>query len=273
MLKTRILTAICLLPLVLGGLFLPHFYFMLLIALIVFLSGLEYARMIWPSRALIPCTLFLASLLILYGIGQYMPVCPLLVGALFWLFAAVWVCVFPRGQVFWSGSLGLKVLTGLSLIVPAGVGLTALQATPQGWRWVLMVLLIVWSADIGAYFAGRSLGKRLLAPQVSPKKTRAGVVGGFILVCLVMTLYFYALGFKTPLLLNWLGLSAIGFVCSVFGDLVESAIKRCVGVKDSGNLLPGHGGLLDRIDSLLSTTPYVALLLFYTPLTFLMYSQ
>jgi phosphatidate cytidylyltransferase len=129
---------------------------------------------------------------------------------------------------------------------------------PHGGSWVLMILMIAWFGDTGAYFAGRFLGKTKLYPAISPGKTRAGAVGGLVgsfLAAVLANLWFFPeLGWVHGAVVTITG-GALG-QC---GDLVESMLKRAFGVKDSGKLLPGHGGILDRIDAVLFIAPYVYL--------------
>ncbi len=132
---------------------------------------------------------------------------------------------------------------------------------------VLGVLLIVWASDVAAYFVGKNLGKHKLFPRISPKKTWEGVfggVGGALLVSALIWGLYQQLGWATNLTLsNWLVLGIITSVMGILGDLVESMLKRSVQIKDSGNLLPGHGGFLDRFDAFVFVIPFAALYLFF----------
>lgn len=155
----------------------------------------------------------------------------------------------------------VMLVSGLVVLVGAWLALVNLRALPAGGWLVLWVFVVVWSADIGAYFAGRAVGRRKLAPQVSPGKTWEGALGGVA----AAALFGSALVAASPLggtrwswsewLLLALGLAAV----SIVGDLFESVVKRESGAKDSGGLLPGHGGLLDRIDALVAALPTFAL--------------
>jgi phosphatidate cytidylyltransferase len=175
-----------------------------------------------------------------------------------WAIALLWLSwVPPRHQPT------LALVCGLPVLVPAFIALARLQVATQGFahgpQIVLWLLLLVIAADVGAYFAGRSLGRRKLAPRVSPGKTWEGALGGLLMVLLVA--WGGAAHFALPLP------SAVVFGCavgvfSIIGDLTESMFKRAAGLKDSGALLPGHGGLLDRIDSVTAAAPLYALGLF-----------
>jgi len=177
------------------------------------------------------------------------------IGLAFWLLLALpWL--IRRWQVRLPFA---RAAAGWLALVPAWLAMTQLQADPVR---LLAVLGIVWVADTAAYFAGRKWGRRRLAPSVSPAKTWEGVAGA----CAGVAVYYVALSILAP---EWRGLDgwsgAILFagvlLMSIVGDLYESWIKRQAGVKDSGNWLPGHGGVLDRIDSVISSMPFAALLL------------
>ena len=144
-------------------------------------------------------------------------------------------------------------------MLPMGMAMLDLRAAdPQPW-WLLGVMAMVWVADISAYFVGRLFGKNKLAPTISPGKTWEGVAGALVGVLIYVVWVMYTSGMSQYYLL--LVFAVAGVALSVLGDLFESAIKRLAGVKDSGTLLPGHGGLLDRIDALTSTLPLAALIL------------
>ena len=149
-------------------------------------------------------------------------------------------------------------VVGWIVLVPAWLAIVSLQTAP---RFLLAALVAVWIADIAAYFAGRRFGRRKLAPQISPGKTWEGVAGAFAAVAVYALLVSFVLqpsaSFydRTGLLIFFLALTVLGIV----GDLFESWIKRGAGAKDSGNLLPGHGGVLDRVDSLTAALPFAAL--------------
>jgi phosphatidate cytidylyltransferase len=193
--------------------------------------------------------------------------------AVLWL-ALVWWCVcfllvrsYPVGSSGW-GSRGARSLMGVLVLVPAWVGLNHLRledflfghTTNNLWA-ILYVFCMVWVADIGAYFAGRAFGKAKLAPRVSPGKSWAGVWGGLVAVgILAVVAGVLASATVSDTLILVVASLATGLV-SVLGDLLESMLKRFRGIKDSSQLLPGHGGILDRIDSLTAAIPVFALII------------
>jgi phosphatidate cytidylyltransferase len=139
------------------------------------------------------------------------------------------------------------------VLVPAGIGLLHILASGSSGPWLVLALLaVVWASDIGAYFVGRRWGRMRLAPAVSPGKTWEGLLGGLALAGAVGALVAALLGLS-PLTVSAMALSVAAL--SVVGDLTESMFKRNVGVKDSGTLIPGHGGVLDRMDSITAAVP------------------
>ncbi|MCP3897514.1 phosphatidate cytidylyltransferase [Moraxella sp.] len=171
-----------------------------------------------------------------------------------WTMALLWVKQYPNKEKWY----------GRRLVYMGGVILTAAITAMYGlWQmspwWLMYVFLLVWCADSGAYFVGRKFGKRKLAPNVSPNKSVEGLIGGLVTSGVVAAIVGQYLQLSGGALAWFLALSAVTVAASVLGDLFESMLKRRAGIKDSGNILPGHGGVLDRIDSLLSATPVFAL--------------
>jgi phosphatidate cytidylyltransferase len=165
-----------------------------------------------------------------------------------WLAALLWILFAPRSVASWSAAAA-----GALALVPSWLALLKLRlVSPNGAQWVLFALVLVWIADIGAYFCGRLFGRVRLAPAVSPGKTWEGVFGAIavsVLVAIAGSAWFHV----TLVAFLPLCLATVGF--SIVGDLTESLLKRFAGIKDSGTLFPGHGGVMDRIDSLTGAAP------------------
>ena len=177
-----------------------------------------------------------------------------LVGVVLWVVISIGLC-FYRHNGHWPLLARVLVLgLSLDLLWISGHGLVFLQLNFGG-AMLFYLLSLVWVADIGAYFSGKRFGRNKLAPSISPGKTREGVIGGLVANLLwMMLVYLLSEGWGLALL-PFLLIGAITSLASVFGDLFESVLKREAGVKDSSRLLPGHGGVLDRIDSVLAATP------------------
>lgn len=167
---------------------------------------------------------------------------------LWWLVALAWITLAPQRVAPWSAAMA-----GLLALVPAWLALVRLRFdVPRGAEWMIFVLLLVFAADIGAFFAGRRFGRLRLAPAVSPGKTWEGVLGGAAAGALVAVA---GSGWFAVPLHSFLPLCLAAVAFSIVGDLTESLLKRFAGVKDSGTLFPGHGGVMDRIDSVTGAAP------------------
>ena len=265
-LRQRVLTALVLVPLVVCGvLFLETAYLALVLALIVLGGSLEWAKLAGiPSRGM---TIVYAAIVALglWGstvlLRQEQAVIWLLVAAAGWWIAVVIQLLRHRpGAQLDEGVSMAGLLAGLVTLIPPWAALAWLHYRPgDGPAMTLFLLILIWVADSGAYFAGRRWGKRKLAPQISPGKTREGVygaLGGAVVCALAMSVI---RDFEFLNTLSFVFLCVLTTVFSVVGDLFESLVKRRRGVKDSGAILPGHGGILDRIDSLTAAAPIFAL--------------
>lgn len=262
MLWQRVLTALVLLPAVLALIFLaPPTVVAGAFAVVTLMAGWEWthlARLESPI-ARVAALVVLALALALWWTVPALHAGWLVLALLWWLGAALAVVLYPAGSAHWNHP-AVVLASGLVVLPTTFGALLAVHAAGGPWL-LLLLFLVVWSADIGAYFAGRALGRRKLAPKVSPGKSWEGAVGGFVAALAIGygTIHLLALErFAEPV--RALAVLALIVVVSIFGDLVESMLKRACGVKDSGGLLPGHGGVLDRIDSLLSTAVPWALL-------------
>jgi phosphatidate cytidylyltransferase len=173
-----------------------------------------------------------------------------------WTLALLWVMFAPRWVSVWSAAVA-----GVLALVPAWVALLSLRLDLQrGAEWILFALILVWAADIGAFFIGRKFGRLRLAPSVSPGKTWEGVLGGMVASALVAVIgsWWFGRTFSIPLG-QFLPMCLAVVAFSIVGDLTESLLKRFAGVKDSGSLFPGHGGVMDRIDSVTGAAPILLL--------------
>lgn len=270
MLKARVITALILATAVLGALFgLPPLGWLIFAAAIAALAGWEWAGLAsWggQSRVVYGAVTGLLSLGLML-LAADLPAKSVSLAA-YGTAALFWLLVIPLwlNRKFKLANAAMAILVGWVLLLPACLALVELrQVSPV---FLLAVMASVWVADIAAYFTGRAIGKHKLAPAISPGKTWEGA-GGALVGVLV---YGFALDAATghPLSARLpLGLTVLLLVLltavSIIGDLFESLIKRQAGIKDSSNLLPGHGGVLDRIDSLTSTLPLVGLLLVLWP--------
>ncbi|MBM6446475.1 phosphatidate cytidylyltransferase [Pseudomonas mohnii] len=263
MLKQRIITALILLPIALCGFFLLEgSAFALFIGLVVTLGGWEWARLAGFNEQSMRIAYAAVVALMLFVMHLLPGLAPWILGAsvLWWGIATYLVLTYPRSSDHWA-SAACKLVIGLLILLPAWQGLVLIKQEPLG-NWLIMaVMVLVWGADIGAYFSGRAFGKRKLAPLVSPGKSWEGVYGGLALSLIITVLVgFFRDWTVAELFKGLIGAALIVFI-SVVGDLTESMFKRQSGIKDSSNLLPGHGGVLDRIDSLTAAIPVFAVLL------------
>lgn len=268
MLKQRIITALVLGTTVLGLLlFLPPLGFLSFAAFVMLLAAWEWTRLArWQGRMLRAGYVLLAgalmALLAFQHAGQREIV--LLAGCLWWVFAFYLIRRFPGLGAHWQHP-ALLAAVGLLVLLPGWSALLHLADSPGYAASILLLLTLVAAADIGAYFAGRAFGQHKLAVNVSPNKTWEGFAGGMLLCSLVALAAWLAWkpqdATGLPALLRVLASALSVAVFSVVGDLFESLVKRQAGLKDSGSMLPGHGGVLDRIDSITAALPLYALAL------------
>lgn len=278
MLKQRIITALVLLAVLLPATFYPAVMPFGIVTLVLLACGAwEWARL--NSFGPIVAMLTGLACAFLCAVAWYLGMPTAHLGSLwlfigcFWVLAGAWA--LRAGAPAWQAlPPALRLVGGLALLWAAW--LAVMQARLLGVNFLLSVLVLVWAADIGAYFFGRALGGKFfpnkLAPTISPGKTWEGVFGGALAVFIVALIWIYADGPQAPdassvysklyakgALVLVVGIAFLTAM-SVVGDLVESLFKRSAGVKDSSNLLPGHGGVLDRVDALLPTLPLALML-------------
>ena len=251
MLRQRVITALVLAPIVLVViLWLPQEATAAVLTLIVLAAAWEWSAFPgfrYPAMRILYVSIMtiLIGAAWVYGIYQGAMNTVLLAAVIWWAIALLWLAAAPA-----TVNGAIAALAGVFVLIPAWIALTRLHAAnPQ---LLLFLLLLVVAADIGAYFAGRRFGRRKLAPEISPGKTWEGVFGGLAAAAAmaVAGVRWFAAD-AAP----FIGLCLIVVVASIVGDLTESLFKRRVGLKDSGTLLPGHGGLLDRVDSVTAAAP------------------
>ena len=257
-LRKRIATATVLMALLLAVLFwLPAAATIVLLTLVVLMGAWEWSAFLkWDDARLRAA--YVALVAVLLPLAWLVTRAPaglealLGVALLWWVLALAWIVVAPRRVRPWSAGLA-----GLLSLVPAWLALARLRLqTAHGAEWVLFALALVWMADIGAYFCGRRFGRRRLAPSVSPGKTWEGALGGLAASGLVAIAG--GAWFRLPVQ-QFLVLCLAAAAFSIVGDLTESLLKRFAGMKDSGTLFPGHGGVMDRIDSVTGAAPVLLL--------------
>jgi phosphatidate cytidylyltransferase len=266
MLLHRLITALVLLPLLLGAIWFALF------CLVGGLMAWEWAALMGLAARLAR-GVYVASMLLLLALLWWLPQRAvwlpwlLALAAVWWLYALWLFRGFPQNLQRRPLGRPVMALLGYLMVASTLLSLAQLHAMHDGVLKLIYVLFIVFAADTGAYLAGRNLGRRKLAPSVSPGKTVEGALGGLLLCgawALTAGVYVFQVQGGQVGLLVGLTMVAAGF--SIVGDLAESMFKRVAGVKDSGNLLPGHGGILDRVDSILAAAPVMALGLLLTGL-------
>jgi phosphatidate cytidylyltransferase len=264
LLKQRVLTALAIGIVALITVFaLPTWAMALVLAAVLLVGAWEwsgFAKWPPPGRAAYVVVMALAILLVVPLSDAAPPaiVWVMSAAAAWWLLALIWLFRFPTPIPTW-----VIALAGLCVILPAWLALTYLHGqAPLGRFLVFLVLVTVWAADVGAFFVGRQLGRIKLAPQVSPGKTWEGVAGGLVAAAAAALVLCLMIDADWRVLLLPVLVAAL---ISVVGDLTVSMFKRNAGLKDSGRLFPGHGGVMDRLDSLAAAAPVFVLVLAISP--------
>ncbi len=287
MLKERVLSAIVMIILAVVALFwLSPLPFTIGLSAIIVLGMWEWAQFAGFKRPIARAIVaFVVTCLLIFPIiagTSYIQATrfltdettPLLfVGGFWWLIAFVLVVSYPKSADIWAKSVAAKFIFGFCTLIPFLIGTLALRFYQynldehQGTYLLLYVFLLVWGADSGAYFAGRAFGKHKLAPKVSPGKSWEGAIGGVITSAIIAVIFLnltpdnvFGRELNTS---AFIVLSVITVAVSILGDLSESMFKRQAGIKDSSQLIPGHGGILDRIDSLTAAVPVFAIGFFF----------
>lgn len=279
MLKQRVVTALVLAPIALGAiLFLPLFEFSLAFAAIIALGAWEWGniacivdrrfKVFYTAIVSLLCLLliWLVPISEIWQNGVLHPLFQVILGLsmIWWAVSLFNVIAYPKFSSVWRNNSFIRSIFGIFTLIPTWVGLISLRTNAFeteplfGASLIFYVLGIVWAADIGAFFIGVKFGKHKLRPNVSPGKTLEGLFGGIAASFAIIG--FAAMHYqveKSSIFLH-LTVGCLTVAVSALGDLNESMFKRCAGMKDSGNLLPGHGGIMDRIDSLTAAFPVFA---------------
>ena len=255
MLRQRALSAVIFVPLFLGLAWLGGTAFNLFLLLILAFAGFEYSRMLQNSgyKVAYPLIIFAVGALVLLRMFLTAWMEPLAWTVILALLAGYSFWQYERGDDKAFVSLGLQVFGVFFIGVLGSYGISLNQSQPNGNLWLLVTIALVWLVDAGAYLIGTRLGKRNILPMLSPKKTLEGLIGGTVVGLLSGVLIGWILRKPLPELgmLNGAGLGLILGPVAFFGDTLMSLIKRSLAVKDTGSLIPGHGGVLDRLDSML----------------------
>lgn len=263
MFRQRLLAALVLIPLVLALIYWADTWlFGSVLTLLMLGGGWEWAQLIPIQQRLYKAffsLVLLATVWLVLGLLNDW----LATGLVLWLFIAAAVLTFPRTQGIWGDPI--VVGGGALLLLPLVVAtLLAIHELPEGKSLLVYLLCLVWAADIGAYFAGKGWGRHKLIPKVSPGKTVEGLLGGLALGMVVAGMGAYYFKPNEPAV--WYFIAVVTLLISMLGDLFISMLKRRCHLKDTGHLIPGHGGLLDRLDSLIAAAPwFYAGLYFFSP--------
>jgi phosphatidate cytidylyltransferase len=272
--RTRVIAALVMAPFAIGAILLLPTSWLVMLAALVFLVGLwEWFKLAEIDDTLQRTVLLTANLLLMVllvwasrGSTDLVPLRLMaLVGAAWWLLALLWLRFFHFASDHETWARVFKLAAGTLAVVPAWCALGLIHSSePNGHIWLFVALAIVWAADSGAYFAGRHFGGRWfrgrkLAPRISPNKTLEGLLGGLAAGMLVAGVGALIAGVDVAQVPGVLLVAVFTVLFSVVGDLFESLLKRHVGAKDSGDVIPGHGGVLDRIDGVLAALPIFVL--------------
>jgi phosphatidate cytidylyltransferase len=267
MLKQRLITAAFLIAFILLAVFVfgPGEFFLTVGAVVAFAAD-EWARLVSGATAIRTRIVYVACTLLLFILAHFLQLALLVfsLAALFWILATIAVLRYPNLPTWLLHAPGARLCMGLFVIMPFGLAATEIRwgqnllLTSNHISELLVVIALVATENTCAYFAGKRLGKTKLVPNLSPGKTWAGLVGGIAGTTVVAVIIGLSLGASAQQLLIWIMVAWVVDLAAVVGDLFESLQKRVSGVKDSGTLLPGHGGILDRIDSATAALPLFA---------------
>lgn len=259
MLKTRIMTAVILISALLGILFfVPPAGFCLIVTLLALFAGWEWTNLMGVKRTSVRILYLIILLFFLFN-SMFIQISYIFsVGFAWWCLALLLIARYPNGSSWWTKRAFWRGCMGIMVIVPCWAAFNYIRNQSDGVYALLFVIGLIAGADSAAYFVGRKWGVHKLAPQVSPGKSIEGVIGALVFAAVLASVM---LGLSKASWSVWpfaILLCVLTVAFSIVGDLFESMLKRNVGIKDSGNILPGHGGLLDRMDSLSAGLPVFA---------------
>lgn len=260
MLKQRILTAIILIPLFLLLLFkLSPQYFFILTSIVTVWAAWEWSGLMGVKK--VYRTFIYPAIIFICLVGAlWLPIPHVLAATFFWwLFALGLIVVYPKISDAWGKGVIVRGLMGLFVLIPCWLAINFIRNAENGIEILLFLFILIWGADSVAYFAGKKWGKTKLAPLVSPGKSTQGLYGALAAAVAIALIALWWFGIPFKIWFWVLSLSILTVLFSIVGDLFESMLKRRENLKDSGTLLPGHGGILDRIDSLTAAAPIFAL--------------
>lgn len=262
-LRQRMLSSIGIIAVVVFALFVPESIFMCMIGLLLFFSSVEWMRMLdfsnWHNMAYAFANVILLLLGILFDNFWLV-----MAGVLWWSVGiALLFQYIAKSSAGVQWSVRMHMIVGAMLLVPSCSSLIVLREF--GGDILLILLLLVWAVDIGGYFVGKKYGANKLMPLISPAKTIEGSAGGVALAMALTIAAYYLIPIDSFGVIEIMLIALFIALFAILGDLFESMVKRRFGIKDSGNVIPGHGGLLDRIDSLTAAAPPFALMLLYMP--------
>ena len=281
MLKQRVLTAVVLAPLAIAAIFyLPLPVFGAFILAIMAIGAWEWGPLMGVAKKSRRSLFVMASVGLIGALWYLLPpetvwlskgeldttaIYLLWLAVAWWGLSALLTFLYPRFSTFWASHRSIRGVFGWLTLIPTWLAFMVIRSSEyqtdphHGAQLIMFLFLMVWSADIGAYFVGKSIGKHKLMPNVSPGKTLEGFFGGIAFACVLVVSAGKIIGWTIEQFGIVLMVTVIITTISVLGDLNESMFKRQAGIKDSGSILPGHGGVLDRIDSLTATAPIYAL--------------
>ncbi|VFP78571.1 Phosphatidate cytidylyltransferase [Candidatus Erwinia haradaeae] len=276
MLQLRLITSCILIPIVISGLFWCSLsWFAFIMMTISILAAWEWTALsgLVSCKKRLGMTILFGLIILIYTLSEVYKLTWMLHGfnyvnvlqisCFWWIIAIFLVLFYPISSLFWRTSCSLRLIFGLLTLLPFFVSMLVLRQynyllDRHSGSWLILYLMcLIWGMDSGAYLSGKRFGKNKLSPRVSEGKTWEGLLGGL----LTSSFMFYFVYLFEPLKISFVSLcvcSLLSVLISVFGDLTESMFKREAGIKDSSNLIPGHGGVLDRIDSLTAAAPVFA---------------